>query len=52
MEWLIENFEAVVAGSLIFIAAIDKVVLMALKTVRNIMDAWTETFNPPEPPKF
>ena len=54
MEFLVENWEAITAGALVFIASVDKVGLVALKTVRNLMDAWNETFRRPkplEPPK-
>jgi len=44
VEALSNNWEAIIAFALIAIASLDKVVIIALKSVRNIMDAWAETF--------
>jgi hypothetical protein len=44
MDLVIENWQAITAGALIFIATIDKVGLVALKTIKNLMDAWNDTF--------
>lgn len=44
VEVLSNNWEAFIAFALVAIASIDKVVIITLKSVRNIMDAWTETF--------
>lgn len=46
MDTLAQNWQAASAGALIFIAAVDKVGLVALKTVRNLIDAWNDTFPP------
>ena len=44
LAWLSDNWEAIVASTLVVIASIDKVALVALKTLRNIFDAWNELF--------
>jgi len=44
IDALSNNWEAIIAFVLVAIASIDKVVIIALKSVRNIMDAWVETF--------
>ena len=44
MDTLIENWEAIIASALVVIASIDKVALIAFKTLRNIIDAWSELF--------
>jgi hypothetical protein len=49
-SWLVENWDTIIASALVIIASAGKVTQMALKTVRDIMDAWTETFYPK--PKF
>ena len=38
------NWETIVASSLIVIAALDKVLLIAIKGVGSVRDAWTEVF--------
>lgn len=50
VSWLVENWDTIIASALVVIASGGKVAQMALKTVRDIMDAWTETFHPK--PKF
>jgi len=44
MELITENLEVIAASILVFIGLADKIAIVTLKTVRNIMDAWNETF--------
>jgi hypothetical protein len=45
-NWIAENWEVMMASVLVVIASIDKVAMVALKTLRNIVDAWYDLFPP------
>jgi len=44
IDYLIENWAVITAGSLAFLASIDKIGLMFFKTLRNLMDYYRESF--------
>ena len=44
LTWVADNWEAIMASILVVMASIDKVALIGLKTLRNIVDAWNELF--------
>ena len=47
MEWfqmLSDNWGVITGAALVIIAGIDKVALIFIKTLRNILDSWRESF--------
>jgi len=53
MEWfqmLSDNWGVITGAALVIIAGIDKVALIFIKTLRNILDSWRESF-PKNPDK-
>ena len=44
MQMLADNWEIITGAMLVVIAGIDKVALVCIKTLRNIIDAWKENF--------
>ena len=41
---VMENWETITASSLIILASLDKVLLIAIKGIGNVRDAWKESF--------
>lgn len=44
IEYLVANWETIVAITLAFLASVDKVGLVFFKTLRNLMDYYNESF--------
>ena len=47
MEWfqmLSDNWGVITGAALVVIAGVDKVALVFIKTLRNILDSWQESF--------
>ena len=47
MEWfqmLSDNWGVITGAALVIIAGVDKVALVFIKTLRNILDSWQESF--------
>jgi len=47
MEWfqmLSDNWGVITGAALVVIAGVDKVALVFIKTLRNIIDSWQESF--------
>lgn len=46
MEWLLttENFNEVIAYAVAAIAMVDKIILIVMKTIRNVKDEWDLLF--------
>lgn len=44
MQMLADNWEVITGALLVIVAGIDKVALIFIKTLRNIVDSWRESF--------
>jgi len=45
INYLVENWDAIVAIIIAFLASVDKIGLMAFTTLRNLIDYYNDAFN-------
>ena len=44
LDWIAENLDTIIATVLIVLASFDKVAIVAMGTLRNVLDEWNSLF--------